>query len=78
MSMDSKISQFHLEIEKQIGRKRTDQVKVFSSICYFLMKDLNQQYSEILEMPVPLVMELIKIKQKEIKEIEKQSKRRGR
>lgn len=67
--------QIHLEIEDRLKNKRADPTKVFANICYVLMRDLNQPLSEILEMPIPLAMELIKLREKEKKEVEKQFKK---
>lgn len=49
---------------------------VFGNIVYNLMTNLNQPYSEIMNMPLPLVFELLKILDKQNKDMEKEMKKK--
>lgn len=51
---------------------------VFGNIVYNLMTNLNQPYSEIMSMPLPLVFELLKILEKQNKDMEKEMKKKHR
>ena len=68
--------QAQVEIENLI--KRGNEPDIFGNIVYSLMTNLNQPYSEIMKMPLPLVFELLRITDKQNKEMEKQMKKRGR
>lgn len=62
-----------IEIEKLI--KKGKEENIIGNIFYNLMTNLNQPYSAILEIPIPLAIELLKILDKQNKEMEKQSKK---
>lgn len=61
---------FQSEIEKLIGNKE-DKTEIVSNIFFFLMNEMKQPYSECLNIPIPLVFELMKIMKKQVKEMEK-------
>jgi len=65
-----------VEIEKLI--RKGEQENVFGNIVYNLMTNLNQSYFDIMEMPLPLVWELLRILDKQNKEMEKEMKKRRR
>jgi len=65
-----------VEIEKLI--RKGEQENVFGNIVYNLMTNLNQPYFDIMEMPLPLVWELLRILDKQNKEMEKEMKKRRR
>ena len=53
-------------------QKKKSNEDAFGEVIYILMKELNQQYSEIMNMPLPLVTELMKLYDKEM-ELRKKS-----
>ncbi len=65
-----------IEIEKLISRKGNSDETVFGNILFNLMTNLHQPYSEIIQMPLPLVLELNRLLQKQQKEMEKQNRRK--
>ena len=65
-----------VEIEKLI--RKGEQENVFGNKVYNLMTNLNQSYFDIMEMPLPLVWELLRILDKQNKEMEKEMKKRRR
>ena len=64
------------EIEKLIRGKSEDDV--FGNMVYCFMTNLNQPLSEILNMPIPLAMELLRIINNQNKKMERESKKGGR
>jgi len=64
-------------IERIILKKQSEKStkKIVSNIMYVLMRDLNQDYRTIKKMPLCDVIELIKLWNKEQKEIEKEMKK---
>lgn len=65
------------EIERIIAKKGKDNSNVFANIVFNLMSNLYQPYSEIMKMPLPLVFELMKILDKQNKDMEREM-RKGR
>ena len=63
------------EIEKLISKKNASGENTFANIVYNLMTNLNQSYSDIMAMPLPLVFELLNILDKENKKMEKEMKK---
>jgi hypothetical protein len=59
------------EINKQF---RTDEA--FVKLTYIMMREFHQPYSEILNMPIPLIKRLMKELDKEFKEKEKAYKKK--
>jgi len=67
-------TQAPVEIEKLINKGK--EKNIIANLFYNLMTNLNQPFLDLLDMPVPLALELLKILDKENKEMEKQMKRR--
>lgn len=61
---------FVSQIERQINKEGNKSHK-YARIVYFFMIELNQPLSEIMEMPLPLGMELLKVAEEEAKKMEK-------
>ena len=67
---------FPHEIEKRI--RQNGQSDAVGNIMFTLMRHLNQSYSDIIKMPIPLVIATLKRLEKEMKEQEKAMKRKKR
>jgi len=65
-----------IEIQKQINRKGDS--NSVGNLFYILMSKCNQPYSEILDMPIPMALGLIKSIELENKEMLKQQKKRNK
>jgi hypothetical protein len=64
------------EIQSLMNRKgHEDNV---ANIIYALMVHCHQPYSEIMQMPIPLVLNILKKIEKENKEIDKANKKHGK
>lgn len=66
------------EIEKLICKGKGEQDNLLANLIYNLMTNLNQSYKDIMEIPIPLALELLKILDKQNKDMEKQMKKGGR
>ena len=64
---------FPAEIEKRIKKSSSD--SSFVDIVYILMRDLNQPYSEIMKMPIPMALKLVRLWEKQKKAEEKAAKK---
>jgi hypothetical protein len=62
----------NLRIESLINKKGDDNVVM--NMVYNLMTNCYQQYSEIMQMPVPIALKLLKIIEQEHKKMEKKKK----
>ena len=57
-------------------QKRQSNEDSFANIVYLLMRKLHQPYSEIMNMPVPMLLKLTELWNKEVKEMEKANKKK--
>ena len=64
-----------IEIQKQLRNKNINDER-FSNIVYTLMVHCHQSFSEIIKMPIPMVLQILKRIEKENKEMEKASKKK--
>ena len=61
------------EIQQQINRKPHS--NAVGNLFYVLMSRCNQSYSDIMNMPIPMALQLLKNIETENKEMEKQRKK---
>lgn len=64
-----------IEIQKRMKDKYGNDERI-GNIIYNLMTHLHQPYSEIMNMPIPVAIAMLKRLEKEHKEMEKQSKKK--
>jgi hypothetical protein len=64
-----------IEIQKQLRNKNINDDKL-ANIVYTLMVHCHQPFSEIMRMPIPMMMQILKRIEKENKEQEKAMKKK--
>lgn len=67
---------FVQKINQKIKSKPND--GGIAKVYYFLMKEMNQPYSEILKMPIPLAFKLMDIAKEENDKMKKEQKKGGK
>lgn len=65
-----------IEIQKKLRNKNLNEEKL-ANIVYTLMVHTNQPFSEIMRMPLPMVIQILKRIEKENKEAQKRMKKHG-
>jgi hypothetical protein len=63
-----------IEIQKQLRNKNINDER-FANIVYTLMVHCHQPFSEIMRMPVPMVLQILKRIEQENKETAKQNRK---
>jgi len=62
-------------LPKKIRQASSDDEKNAISAIYFLMKELNMQYTEVLDLPLPAFFMLLAEAEKEAKRIKRQMRK---